>query len=369
MENCRIVISAVNFIEGGPLSILNRCLSELSFYAVGKGIEIVAIVHEKKLCDYPNIIYIEIPWAKKNWLYRIYCEYFHFKKISMKLKPILWLSLHDMTPNVEANIRAVYCHNPTPFYHPEIKDIKYNYKEFLFSLFYRYLYRINIHKNDFVIVQQNWLKDAFREMFSLEKSKIIVSKPIEESKKSACMDRRSEHNFLFFYPAFPRTFKNFEVICNACVILEERGLVGYTVLLTLAGAENEYAKYIYRKYKHLKTISFCGLLPKEQVLSLYEKVDCLIFPSKLETWGLPISEFATFKRPMLVADLPYAHETAAGAEKVCFFDASNAEELAERMEELIKKNYSHLSSVPIPQSDSMTVAAWKDLFDKLLGYA
>ena len=50
----------------------------------------------------------------------------------------------------------------------------------------------------------------------------------------------------------------------------------------------------------------------------YNKIDCLIFPSKLETWGLPISEFMAFDKPMLIADLPYAHETAAGAKYVAF---------------------------------------------------
>ena len=58
----------------------------------------------------------------KSYLHRCYYEYFYFKKLSDKYKPFLWLSLHDMTPNVEANIRAVYCHNPSPFYDISIKE-------------------------------------------------------------------------------------------------------------------------------------------------------------------------------------------------------------------------------------------------------
>ena len=34
--------------------------------------------------------------------------------------------------------------------------------------------------------------------------------------------------------------------------------------------------------------------------------------------GLPISEFSEFNKPMLLADLSYAQETAAGSEQVAF---------------------------------------------------
>lgn len=362
----KIIVSAVNLVDGGPLIILRKCLEALSRYVIAHNVEVVALVHNKDLCDYPNITYIEIPWAKKNWLYRIYCEYFYFKTISQKLTPRLWLSLHDMTPKVKAPVRAVYCHNATPFYHPTFTDARYNYKEFLFSLFYRFLYQINIHENKFVIVQQKWLKDAFVKMFDLEDSKVIVAKPIESIDNKLLTNIRSHKETLFFFPAFPRTFKNFEVICEACRKLEKKGIINYRVILTLNGTENRYAKSIYKRYNQLKTISFCGLLPKEQIDALYEKTDCLIFPSKLESWGLPISEFAVFKKPMIVADLPYAYETATGAEQVCFFNPYDSDELAERMEEVINNNNSHFNPVLASESDSLTVVSWEELFNKLL---
>ena len=34
--------------------------------------------------------------------------------------------------------------------------------------------------------------------------------------------------------------------------------------------------------------------------------DFLIFPSLLETWGLPISEFEQTNKKMILANLPYA---------------------------------------------------------------
>ena len=362
----KIVISAVNLIEGGPLTVLQNCLEILSKYSVSKNIEVIAIVHNKKLCFYPNITYIEIPWAKKSWFHRIYCEYFYFKKISKQLKPYLWLSLHDISPNVESHLKAVYCHNPTPFYKAPLSNLRYNYKEVLFSIFYKYLYQINIKKNTHIIVQQNWLREEFAKIFSLDKKKIIVALP-KYKRNEMIFDNVIKNKVkTFFYPAFPRTFKNFEVICNACEILEKENINGFKILLTLKGNENKYAKYIYKKYSHLNNIVFQGLLPIEKVYEVYQNTDCLIFPSKLETWGLPISEFSPSNRPMLIANLPYAHETSAGSSLIQFFNSDNATELARMMKEVIDNNLSNFTSIPMQNIENPKTTSWEMLFNYIL---
>ena len=58
---------------------------------------------------------------------------------------------------------------------------------------------------------------------------------------------------------------------------------------TISGNENKYAKQLLDKYKGISEIKFLGLLSREQVFTIYQQCDALIFPSKLETWGLPIT--------------------------------------------------------------------------------
>lgn len=108
----------------------------------------------------------------------------------------------------------------------------------------------------------------------------------------------------------------------------------------MAGTENKYASYIVNKYAGLKNVEFCRLHSKGSVFSIYANTDCLLFPSKLETWGFPISKFAKLNKPMLIADLPYAHETSAGASKVCFFNPDDAVELACKMKHVIDEDFS-----------------------------
>ena len=254
----KIVISAVNLVEGGPLTILRSCLKALNDYSAYNDVEVLALVHKKELCSFSNITYIEVPWAKNNWIYRIFFEFFYLKKISRKIKPYLWFSLHDTSPNVKAAKRVVYCHNPTPFYVPKMSDLWCNYKEFFFSLFYRYLYQINIHKNDFIVVQQNWLREAFSNMYSLDKKKIIVAVPRSANVQIKHKEKEEATSICkFFFPCYPRSFKNIEVICKACEILEKKDneVAGFIVepLLQGAGGFRVYSpKFLNEAYKLCK---------------------------------------------------------------------------------------------------------------------
>jgi glycosyltransferase involved in cell wall biosynthesis len=72
------------------------------------------------------------------------------------------------------------------------------------------------------------------------------------------------------------------------------------------------------------------------VFELYGEADCLLFPSRLETWGLPITEFRATGKPMLVADMPYANETAGDYELVKLFDSDDAVALADLMVQAAK---------------------------------
>jgi glycosyltransferase involved in cell wall biosynthesis len=47
---------------------------------------------------------------------------------------------------------------------------------------------------------------------------------------------------------------------------------------------------------------------------------------------MPITEFRALGKPIIVSDLPYAHETAAGHKQVAFFDPDQPEDLANLME-------------------------------------
>jgi len=328
----RIVLSGVNIREAGGLSVFRDALASL-VEEYGGQYEIVALVARRDLFDIAGVTYFEFPEIMRSWLSRLRFEYWSLRDISARLKPKLWLSMHDMTPKVSADILAVYCQNPSPFYRATVSEFLLDWRFGLFTLFYRFLYQINIRDNDYVIVQQDWMRKSFQRLYGHRN--VVVARPVVKfSDGVKTMEKAvTGRPYRFFYPAFPRTFKNPEVCLKAARILERRGFNRFELWLTFSASANRYASRVVKEFADVRSVRWLGVLPRERIFDLYAEADCLLFPSRLETWGMPITEMRSFGKPILAADLPYAHESAAGYQKMKFFEPTDAEHLANLMEQ------------------------------------
>jgi glycosyltransferase involved in cell wall biosynthesis len=332
----KIIISGVNLVDGGTLTVLKDCIKEFS---QRNEFIITCLVHSAELfadIKSDKISFLEFKEIKQSWLARMKFEYITCKKISKKLSPDIWLSMHDITPNVCVENLFVYCHNPAPFYPPTYMDFKFNKKAFLFTLLYKYLYKINITKNKAVIVQQSWISDFFYK--ELKAKKVLIAKPVESVNTTDLVDFDCKGSLRLFYPALGRTFKNFEILLNALQFLKDNNNDVYKsikLILTIDKNSGEFSRYIIDKYSGLSNVEFVGLLNKHQVDEEYKKCDIVMFPSKLETWGLPISEAKQHNKPIILSDLPYAYETLGNYHSACFIDSNDYVQLASTLENII----------------------------------
>lgn len=386
-----IVISAVNIRKGGTLTILRQCLSYLS--SIADKYRIVALVHSKGLCEYEGIEYIEMPWCAKSWGRRLWAEYASMKKISKRLAPVyLWFSLHDTSPRVKAERRAVYCQTAFPFLKTYFQDFRFDPKIVAFSIFTRFAYKINVRSNDWLVSQTSWFRDGLSKILGFEAERIIVCRPEaasatgdkaatdssetlstgnagnedagnidcnygddsygENDDEAACTEGTgnevvescdgAETTPYFIYPATPDCHKCFESICEAAKILENKlGKGRFKLILTIRGDENSYASWIKEKWGCVSSVEFRGFVKREELERLFCGAAALCFPSRMETWGLPISEFKPTGKPMILSDLPYSHETAAGAPLVRFVRPRSASAFAEAMAEVLKAKTGH----------------------------
>ena len=361
-----IVISAVNIRKGGTLTILRDCLSYLSSLPAEE-YRVVALVHRKELALYPGIEYIEFPKSINSWCRRLWCEYVSMHRVSRQLAPVdLWLSLHDTTPRVMARRQAVYCQTSFPFLKLKWQDVIYDYKIVLFALFTRFAYKVNVQRNSYLVVQAQWLREGFSRMLSLPEERFVVFPPKAPTSSTLKPSIRNA-DYMFLFAATPDAHKNFETLCQATRLLEQEvGKNRFRVILTIGGEENRYARALKEEYGDVDSLKMVGFLSKPELEDYYTKADCLVFPSRIETWGLPISEFGRYNKPMLLADLPYAHETAEGCQRVGFFNPEDVESLVLQMESLVNGDDGNLKMIPPRDAKAPHVDTWKALFELLL---
>lgn len=354
----RLVVSGVNLVEGGTLRVLQDFLVAAS-QELGRDWEIIALVHDRARLTPSRAKLIEVPWSKRSWLARLFFEWWVSSRIARRLQPDVWFAIHDITPRIGSVRKAVYCHNPMPFYRPSLKEARYDIKAWLFSKFYGYLYGLGIKSNSMVIVQQNWIRHAFQKRYGIDHVTVAYprSAPPSMGQKQA---PAVSGCYQFIFPSLARPFKNFEVICEAAELLERRGIRNFRVILTIDAAENRYAKDLIAQFGHLGTISFVGRQSFESMRSLYDATQCLIFPSRIETWGLPITEAKAHRLQMLVAKEQYAFETVGSYDKVGFFDTNNAEDLAQKMHGLIEGRQV-TGSVEADRPEAPFVEGWSGL--------
>jgi glycosyltransferase involved in cell wall biosynthesis len=137
----------------------------------------------------------------------------------------------------------------------------------------------------------------------------FFNKKSDSSSASNKLYRAHDGKIILLYPALPRVFKNFEVLCEAMKLVSDKARKKIEIYITISGDENLYSKFIFHRYRSVEGIRFIGHQAPDQMVKYFQRCDVVVFPSRLETWGLPISEAKAMCKPLLVSDLPYAHET------------------------------------------------------------
>ncbi len=356
-----LVVSAVNLVEGGTLEILRNCLKQASQL---EGWRVIALVHSKSLIEIPGIKYVELPKVKRSWFIRLYFEYCLCRKLAQRIKPKYWLSLHDTSPFLGKSVvpvkQSVYCHNALCFYRFSLREALLDPKQFILALCYKAIYRINLRNNDKVIVQQQWIREEFKRIFGL--SDVIVAYP-HEMQANDCATKRIGKKFI--YPSFPRTFKNFEVLLNAWEILVKDPNWEGELTVTFDATSNAYARALFGRFGGLRGVNFAGVLPKRQLEELYLSHDCLVFPSKLETWGLPITEAKDKGLMILAADFPFTREAVGNYDGCVFFDFDDVRRLSELMREYSEGCLQNCRTT-FEKPDHLFAENWYTLFGILL---
>jgi glycosyltransferase involved in cell wall biosynthesis len=314
--------------SGGALSILKEHYNEA---AQDKNKKWVFIISLPEFMETDNVKILRFPWVKKSWIHRLYFDNFVAPKLVKKYKADEILSLQNViVPRIKVP-QTVYVHQSLPFI-----DKRFKIRENLLFWVYQNIIGKKIFKSmqkaNKVIVQTNWMKNACIEKANIKPEKIVVISPKINTEIKRYFEPTYENLHTFFYPAGGLVYKNHKVIVNAVLLLKERGVKDYKVIFTLKENENEHIMELYKQIKENNLpIEFIGALTSQQVYEYYSK-SVLIFPSYIETFGLPMLEAKMHGTPILASNCPFSHEILDEYKKAQFFEPEDYKILANYME-------------------------------------
>jgi len=330
-----IMVFDVPAENGGALSIL-KCVYDEAVAHHDKSIKWIFVLSKPYLTETSEVKILRYPWIKKSWCHRYFFDYVIARKLAKKFEVELILSLQNIIiPGV--NIKQIlYVHQSLPF-------VERKYTFFENKTFWIYQNIIgkkiiqSIKKADQVIVQTIWMKKVCIEKAKVDNLKIRVVPPkfnfvITNSSKLS-LDRKT-----FFYPASAMEYKNHNVIVEASERLQQENIFNYAVILTVKGDENDYIKKLNKKVNEKGLpIKFIGHIPQADVFQLYSN-SILLFPSLIETFGLPLQEGRMHKCIILASNKPFSKEVLENYSNSYFFDPLNGSELFYLMKSVINED-------------------------------
>lgn len=321
----RIMVFDVPAEHGGALSILKEYYDKA---VADKNNEWIFIVSKPELDEKENISVERHPWTKKSWLHRLYFDNFYSRKLVKKYKPDKILSLQNTLVKGKGVFQELYVHQPLPFCEKRY-SLKENKKFWVYqNIISKFIIR-SVRKADLVTVQTKWMKEAVIRESKISESKIQIIHP--EINILQDVKYKDDQNSVFFYPASSAVYKNHKVIYEACMELKKKGYKDFTVILTIKKPANFMEKY----HDIDDVIQFRGRMEKEDVYKTYAG-SVLLFPSYIETFGLPLLEARTIGSPVIASDCAFSKEILEGYDKACFLNPHDKDELSMHMENYIK---------------------------------
>lgn len=198
------------------------------------------------------------------------------------------------------------------------------------------LIKRNLRYSSHIFVQTEWIKKATMEWARIKERDISVVPVVIRADEKTLKPYQGQYTKSFFYPARAEIYKNHQVIVDACRLLDSRGIKDYQVIFTIDKNMGDYAKRIMQQAVELP-VKFVGALSYETVWSYYSKA-ILLFPSYLETCGLPLLEAKKANARIIASDMPFSREALRDYPNVDFFPYDNAEKLADKMEKALTEN-------------------------------
>ncbi|NOW97015.1 glycosyltransferase [Mucilaginibacter sp. SG564] len=374
-----IIVNAVSLKNGGARTILLQFFNQLilkqndfkdfDFYLfVCDGV----VLEARDIPESIQIVHLPV----NNIVDRIKWEVSGLRKwIKEKhLNVSLFVSLQSIGFFFNNKNQLIYYHNPIPVY-PKRWNIwkKSETKLWIYKTIFRKIMKWSYNDNSIFIAQVKWVKQALVDTFHIKDDQIHIIKPDISSFQNRIHflkdsdAHQSDLNYIYF-PATEYPYKNHLFIVNVLSRLleiapaEERLLSTWKIIFTLD--VNTSGIYQIIKQRGLeKYFLFTGHVSYDEAMAYYQKSKLILFPSYIETFGLPLIEAAFFGKKILASDLSFVSEVLHDYNGLQMITLTDEDAWAKALLD----NINHTTSFDSYLPDYET--GWNDFFDLIKRYA
>ncbi|MBC7429123.1 MAG: glycosyltransferase [Bacteriovorax sp.] len=328
-KNFIIYAPAINIQTGGAHSILENFLISIDSKLVSESNwTFIGNEEYRSACASNNINFRSLNLNKK-WFLRIVYDFLLFKgKFLQNQPPSVIISMQNTTPftrNCDSTL--TYIHQAIPFIENFKPDPVKNLKLFLIKHFYFFFIKLGVsRKRAFFILQSEWLKKLCAPRLGVSEDKFLIHRPLPTDIDPEKFKSKQVVKNSFFYPSLFQNYKNHHLLIEAFILLAKNSPDKNFILeLTIEDQHINVPANLEIKYY--------GMIPRSETLQKINHSSAVIYPSLIESYGIPIAEAIFLKTPVIASDLPYARELM-GTDGL-YFDPQNAESIKQVVEKFL----------------------------------
>lgn len=370
MRDQTIVVNDIAARSGGPLTILKHFFEELLDHTEAKKYQWIVFVSSDELLKYNHVENITVIKIKaNNWLKRIYWDTFGLRNWLKKndIDDFKICSLQNTGMPFIREKQYIYIHQALIFKR-NIALKWFEWKIFLYRFIYYYSIKWTINKNSFLIVQTNWMKDALIQQFKVSEKRVMVITPEIPDKEILAPKNPNEYSYELFYPAVPYgSYKNHELLIKTLFELQKIDDDFFSKIKLIFTSKpdfnrlTQYYQSMSKKFNVSKNIEWVGYLNQADLERYYQQCDLFLFPSRVESFGLPLVEAAYRRKIIFTLDTCFSKELLTNYSGTTFLK-NNAKEWADS----IYKFYTDkMKRIDLPGKYNLKVQNQNSLIDIL----
>jgi glycosyltransferase involved in cell wall biosynthesis len=292
----KVFIHAANVHQGGGRTLLNELVK------IEKGHLFFTLDSRMPLPEYAQRHTVK--QVEPTFFGRIKAEFFVYLQVS---KEDILLCFGNLPPLLRSRGRVTVFLQNRYLFGPQKYD-GFSLATALRLRIERWWFRALMRPEYRVVVQSETMRRELKQHIGLD-SEVLPFVPTFGNLITESQAQEGNLKFDFVYVSSAEPHKNHHNLIEAWKLLAAQGVRPRLALTVNELTFPATAGFIERaKLDHGLRIENFGVLPHGQVRALYEKSNALIFPSKLESFGLPLLEANQLGLPILAPELDYVRD-------------------------------------------------------------